>query len=139
MSRGGIHNTGTTLQAIRIGISAGGSYTTAPENNEQASFSYLDSPNTTSATSYHVSFGKYDNNWGPGKRSIHISNKSPSYPKFGIRLEINKKLAIDYFHGILHSGIIDSTRSKYYQHVWENSEYESKIGSRNITINRYIA
>ena len=62
LSRNGIHNTGTTIQAIRIGLSASGSHNTAPENNEIGSFAYLDSPNTTSATSYHVSFGKYDNN-----------------------------------------------------------------------------
>jgi len=90
-------------------------------------------------TGFKLIIGKYDNNWGPGKRSIHISNKAPSYPKFGFRWEINKKMTLDYFHGILHSGIIDSSKSKYYQHVWENSEYESTIGSRNITIDRYIA
>ena len=100
--------------------------------------------NATMKISYNYAgfkliIGKYNNNWGPGKRSIHISNKAPSYPKFGFRWEINKKITLDYFHGILHSGIIDSSKSKYYLHVWENSEYESKIGSRNITIDRYIA
>tara|TARA_Y100000401_G_C8228959_1_gene177139 strand:+ start:38 stop:643 length:606 start_codon:yes stop_codon:yes gene_type:complete len=82
LSRGGIHNTGTTLQAIRIGISAGGSYTTAPENNEQASFSYLDSPNTTSATSYHVSFGKYDNN------CVMYAQKGGAYKSTIVLMEI---------------------------------------------------
>ena len=55
-------HTGTALSTVRIGISAQGSHNTAPENNEVGSFSYLDSPNTTSSTTYTVAMAKHDNN-----------------------------------------------------------------------------
>ena len=55
-------HTGTALSTARIGISAQGSANTAPENNEMGSFSYLDSPNTTSSTTYTVAIAKHDNN-----------------------------------------------------------------------------
>ncbi len=55
-------HTGTALSTARIGISAQGSHNTAPENNEMGSFSYLDSPNTTSSTTYTVAMAKHDGN-----------------------------------------------------------------------------
>ena len=55
-------HTGTALSTARIGISAQGSHNTAPENNEIGSFSYLDSPSTTSSTTYTVAMAKHDNN-----------------------------------------------------------------------------
>ncbi len=113
---------------LRNSLDAGGYWT----ENATMKISY-------NYNSFKLIIGKYDNHWGPGKRSIHISNKAPSYPKFGFQWEINKKLTLNYFHGILQSSIIDSNKSKYYKHVWENSNYESSIGSRNITIDRYIA
>ena len=57
-------HTGTALSTARIGISAQGSHNTAPENNEMGSFSYLDSPNTTSSTTYTVAMAKHDGNAG---------------------------------------------------------------------------
>ena len=113
---------------LRNSLDAGGYWT----ENATMKLSY-------NYTGFKLIIGKYDNHWGPGKRSIHISNKAPSYPQFGFQWEINKRLKLHYFHGILQSSIIDTNKSKYYKHVWEDSEYESSIGSRNITIDRYIA
>ena len=117
-----------SLPYLRNSLDAGGHWT---ENAKmKISYDYV---------GFKIFFGKYDNQWGPGKRSIHISNKAPSYPQFGFKWQINEKLILDYFHGILQSNIIDSSKSKYYQHVWTSSEYESSIGSRNSNVNRYIA
>ena len=55
-------HTGTALSTLRVGISSGGSYTTAPENNAIGAFAYLDSPNTTSSTTYTVAMAKHDDN-----------------------------------------------------------------------------
>ena len=62
-----------------------------------------------------LELGKYDKVWGNGIRSIHISNKAPSYPQFGLEWKINNTLKLTYFHGFLESGIIDSLKNSYYQ------------------------
>ena len=76
---------------------------------------------------FEFNFGKFDRKWGFGKRSIHISNKSPSYPQFGFKWDINDNFTLTYFHGFLNSGIPDSNRSIYYNN------------SRSLNVPRNIA
>ncbi len=75
-------------------------------------------------------FGKFDRQWGPGLRSIHISNKSPSYPQFGFEWQIKDNLKLTYFHGFLKSNIPDSSLAIYYQ---------NQFSKRSLNINRSIA
>ena len=63
LSRNGVAGTGVTLQQTRVGTeepSNIGNY--SPKYHLLFPLSYLDSPNTTSSTSYVVSFAKYNNN-----------------------------------------------------------------------------
>jgi len=53
-------HTGTALSTVRVGMSAGTSHATAPEFNDMGAFAYLDSPNTTSSTTYTVAMAKHD-------------------------------------------------------------------------------
>ena len=64
---------------------------------------------------FTLELGKYDRTWGHGIRSVHISNKPPSYPKIGFQWKINSNLKLYYFHGFLVSGILDSLNNPYYQ------------------------
>ena len=75
-------HTGTALSTARIGISAQGSANTAPENNEMGAFAYLDSPNTTSSTTYTVAIAKHDNN------AIIYAQKGGSYTSSITLLEV---------------------------------------------------
>ena len=75
-------HTGTALSTARIGISAQGSANTAPENNEMGSFIYLDSPNTTSSTTYTVATAKHDHN------VIIYAQKGGSYTSSIVLLEV---------------------------------------------------
>ena len=94
---------------------------------------YLDTKIAYSKGSLILEFGKFDRHWGFGKRAIHISNKTPSYPQFGMNWKMNDKLTLIYFHGFLNSGINDSTRS----HFYNNSFSKRKINlPRNIASHR---
>mgnify|MGYP001459388998 CR=1 FL=1 len=91
---------------------------------------YIDTRITYNNQSLSLEFGKFDRHWGHGKRALHISNKTPSYPQFGMNWEINNKLKIIYFHGFLKSGIIDSSRLDF---------YHNSFSKRSINIPRNIA
>ena len=91
---------------------------------------YLDTKIAYSKGSIVLEFGKFDRHWGFGKRGIHISNKTPSYPQFGMNWKINDKLTLIYFHGFLNSGINDSTRSRF---------YVNNFSKRTINVPRNIA
>jgi|TARA_R100000455_G_C6203752_1_gene73617 hypothetical protein len=54
--------TGTTLQQTIVGDEESGNSATTPKLNRVCPLIYLDSPNTTSSTTYTVAFGKYSNN-----------------------------------------------------------------------------
>ena len=82
-----------------------------------------DRPNFT------FSFGKFDRHWGPGTRSLIISNKPPAYPQFGFEWELTSKLDFSYFHGFLNSQIPDSSKNVYY----------NEIGKRSFDVPRSIA
>ncbi len=75
-------------------------------------------------------FGKFDRQWGPGLRSMHISNKSPSYPQFGFEWQIKDNLKLTYFHGFLKSNIPDYSLAIYYQ---------NQFSKRSLNISRSIA
>lgn len=62
LSRNGVHNTGVTLQQTRVGTEEPSNFSYNPKYHLLFPLSYLDSPNTTSSTSYVVSFAKYNNN-----------------------------------------------------------------------------
>ncbi len=91
---------------------------------------YLDTKITYTKESIMLELGKFDRHWGFGKRGIHISNKVPSYPQFGMNWKINNKLTLIYFHGFLNSGITDSTRSNF---------YNNNFSKRSINVTRNIA
>ena len=80
-----------------------------------------------------VELGKFNRNWGHGKRSLHISDKAPSYPQIGLKYKLNPKLTFLYFHGFLNSGIPDTNRSIYY-----NNSYSQRFINvpRNIAAHR---
>ena len=79
LSRNGVHNTGVTLQQTRVGTEEASNFSYNPKYHLLFPLSYLDSPNTTSSTSYVVSFAKYNNNvWmyaqygGTGKSTMTL-------------------------------------------------------------------
>ena len=69
---------------------------------------------------YSLHLGKYDNKWGYGLNSIHISNKTPSYPQMGFDWTIRDNFKLYYFHGNLVSGIVDSSYTNYYNNSQNN-------------------
>tara|TARA_B100000686_G_C16806232_1_gene990864 strand:+ start:10085 stop:11461 length:1377 start_codon:yes stop_codon:yes gene_type:complete len=75
-------------------------------------------------------FGKFDRQWGPGIRSLHISNKTPSYPQFGFEWKINQNLKLIYFHGLLKSNIPDTSRIGY---------YNNQVSNRSFNLSRSLA
>ena len=77
-----------------------------------------------------IELGKFNRKWGSGIRSIHISNKAPSYPQIGMKYKLNPKLTFLYFHGFLNSRIPDTTRSTF---------YNNNISQRFINVPRNIA
>ena len=78
-------------------------------------------------------FGKFNRHWGYGYRSLHISDKAPSYPQIGFKYNLNTNLNYLYFHGFLNSGIPDTTRSIFY-----NNNYSKRFINvpRNIAAHR---
>ena len=77
-------------------------------------------------------FGKFDSHWGPGVSSLILSNKSPSFSKFGFLLKVGPKFKFEYLHGSLKSLITDSLNINYYsQDIYG--------GNRNPNLNRFIA
>ena len=77
-----------------------------------------------------LSVGKFNRPFGPGLNSIILSDKSPAYPQFGFDWAINDKWQFAYYHGDVHSGLIDSLRTDLDNPL---------IGSRRIFLKRYIA
>ena len=77
-----------------------------------------------------IELGKFNRHWGNGNRSLHISDKAPSYPQIGFKYKLNQKLDYVYFHGFLNSSIPDTSRSSY---------YKNNFSQRSISIPRNIA
>ena len=78
---------------------------------------------------YELFSGKFNRHWGPGKSSLTISNKSPSFAQFGFNWTINPNIKFEYFHGSLKSLVIDSL----------NIDYYNELGIKNPNLNRFIA
>lgn len=110
----------------------------------QQSFAYIDKSKDASGywtehveakLSYNygnivIELGKFNRHWGHGERSLHISNKAPSYPQIGFRYKLNTTLNYLYFHGFLNSNIPDTIRTNY---------YSNHFSQRYINIPRNIA
>jgi len=64
-----------------------------------------------------LSAGKSSFNISEGKRSIIISNKSPSFPFILFGWDLNKYLSFKYIHGSLKSTVIDENLQSYYNQV----------------------
>ena len=41
-----------------------------------------------------IELGKFNRHWGIGSRSLHISDKAPSYPQIGFKYNLNSKLKL---------------------------------------------
>ena len=110
----------------------------------QQSYAYLDKSkdadgywteyiNTKLSYNYNnfiIELGKFDRHWGSAHRSLHISDKAPSYPQIGFKYRLNQNWNYIYFHGFLNSNIPDSNRAVYYQ---------NNFSQRSINIPRNIA
>ena len=81
----------------------------------------------------NVELGKFNRHWGDGIRSLHMSDKAPSYPQIGFKYNLNSKLSYLYLHGFLNSGIPDTARSIFY-----NNNYSQRFINvpRNIAAHR---
>ena len=66
------------------------------------------------STSY-VYLNKWDKHWGPGVRSLTVSHKIPTFPHLGFRLSVTDQIQLEYFHGQLRSGIVDSSYLNYFE------------------------
>jgi len=77
---------------------------------------------------FEAYIGKFDTHWGNGNSSLTISNKPPSYPKFGFNWSINKHLTFEYFHGKLKSLQEDTVYACYYD----------QVGKKSPDLNRFI-
>ena len=74
-------------------------------------------------------FGKFTRHWGPGKSSLIVSKKTPSFMQFGFNWRINERIYFEYFHGSLRSLVDDNS----------NLEYYNQVGQNVPELNRYIA
>lgn len=62
----------------------------------------------------NILVGKNNPVWGSGERSqLIFSDKAPSYPLVQLEITPAKWFSFRYFHGWLHSGIIDSNTVRY--------------------------
>lgn len=81
---------------------------------------------------FNLFFGKFNTHWGYGESSLSISNKSPSFPKFGFNFNLNDRINFEYFHGVLKSNVIDTLKQEYYTQ-------DIIGGERFPNLNKYIA
>jgi len=65
-------------------------------------------------SSSYVYINKWDKHWGPGVRSLTVSNKIPAFPHFGFKWSVTDQIQLEYFHGQLRSGIVDSSYLNYF-------------------------
>ncbi len=65
-------------------------------------------------TSSYIYINKWDKHWGPGVRSLTVSNKIPTFPHLGFRWQVTDQIQLEYFHGQLRSGIVDSSYLNYF-------------------------
>jgi len=77
-------------------------------------------------SSKYFFLNKSSKHWGPGIRSLTISNKVPSFPHFGFKLPLNLNFVFEYFHGQLQSNIEDLNYNYYY------SKGKAKQVNRNV-------
>ena len=64
-------------------------------------------------SSSYIYLNKWDKQWGPGVRSLTVSNKIPAFQHFGFKWTITDQIHFEYFHGQLISGIVDSSYLNY--------------------------
>ena len=65
-------------------------------------------------SSSYVYLNKWKKHWGPGVRSLTVSNKIPTFPCFGFTWSLNEQIRLEYFHGQMRSGIVDSSYLNYF-------------------------
>lgn len=65
-------------------------------------------------SSSYVYLNKWHKHWGPGVRSLTVSNKIPTFPHFGFKWLVTDQIHLEYFHGQLRSGIVDSSYLNYF-------------------------
>jgi hypothetical protein len=65
-------------------------------------------------SSSYIYLNKWNKHWGPGVRSLTVSNKIPTFPYFGLTWSLNEQIRLEYFHGQLRSGIVDSSYLNYF-------------------------
>ena len=66
-------------------------------------------------SSSYIYINKWDKHWGPGVRSLTVSNKIPTFPHLGFRWQVTDQIQLEYFHGQLRSGIVDSSYLNYFK------------------------
>ncbi len=72
--------------------------------------------------------GKYSRTWGPGMHSLTISEKPPTYPRFGFDWNLGRRLRFRYTHADLRSGIPDESRTVS----------DPVTGTRRFYLSRYL-
>ena len=81
-------------------------------------------------------FGKFNSKWGPGKSSLILSNKSPSFPKLGFKFLISKNLNFEYFHAELKTSIIDSMNLDFFQNGGGRTPFKKrKLAAHKLDFN----
>ena len=61
-----------------------------------------------------IYLNKWNKHWGPGVRSLTISNKIPTIPHFGFKWSVTDQIHFEYFHGQLKSNAPDSNYTDQY-------------------------
>ena len=74
--------------------------------------------------------GKFADSWGPGRHSLTVSNKPPSYPRAGFTWQIGERFNFTYFHGSLHSQLEDTDGT---------ANSPTRYGEKKVYYPRYIA
>ena len=62
----------------------------------------------------YVYLNKWHKHWGPGVSSLTASHKIPTFPHLGFRWQVTDQIQLEYFHGQLRSGIVDSSYLNYF-------------------------
>ncbi len=61
-----------------------------------------------------IYLNKWNKHWGPGVRSLTISNKIPAMPHLGFEWSVTGQIHFEYFHGQLKSNAPDSNYTDQY-------------------------
>ena len=71
-----------------------------------------------------------------GNHLLILSNKSPSFPKFGFQVFKSKNLSFEYFHAELKTSIIDSTNLDFFQNGGGRTPFKKrKLAAHKLNFN----